>query len=65
MTVEEIINVIKEDYMSCPNVSNHGSRVLCGTWYRHDDCERLRELILKLTGDVKYTFPKTERKLIK
>ena len=65
MTAEEIINVIKEDYMSCPNVSNDGSRVLCGTWYRHDDCERLRELILKLTGDVRYTFPKTERKLLK
>jgi hypothetical protein len=65
MTAEEIINIIKEDYMSCPNVSNDGARVLCGTWYRHDDCERLRQLILKLTGDVKYTFPKTERKLVK
>ena len=54
MTVDEVINIIKDEYLSCPNVANDGARIVCGTWYRHDDCERLRELILKLTGDVKY-----------
>lgn len=55
MTVEEVINIIKDEYLSCPNVRNDGARIVCGTWYRHDDCERLRELILKLTGDIRYT----------
>jgi len=58
MTADEVINIIKDEYFSCPNVQNDGARIVCGTWYRHDDCERLRKLILKLTGDTKYTFPK-------
>jgi hypothetical protein len=60
MTADEVINIIKDEYFSCPNVQNDGARIICGTWYRHDDCERLRKLILKLTGDTKYTFPKNK-----
>ena len=60
MTADEVINIIKDEYFSCPYVQNDGARIVCGTWYRHDDCERLRKLILKLTGDTKYTFPKNK-----
>ena len=63
MTADEIIKTIKDEYMSCPNIETHDTKIICGTWYRHDDCERLRELLLKLTNDDMYVFPKREIKI--
>ena len=54
MTTEEIINLIKEDYMSCLNVSESEGKIYCYVWWKHDDCERIRELLFKITGDVRY-----------
>lgn len=65
MTAEEIINIIKEDYMSCPNVSNDGTRVLCGTWYRHDDCVRIMNLLNRITKDDKYSIPPVRQEVSK
>ena len=47
--------------MSCPNIEIHDKKLICGTWYRHDDCERLRELLFKLTNDDIYVFPKRDK----
>ena len=58
MTVDEVIAMIVEDYMSCPNIMEHDEKIYCHTWYRHDDCERLMLLLNRITNDSKYTLPK-------
>lgn len=55
MTVDEMIEFIKQDYLSCPNMMSIDGSIYCHTWYRHDDCERLRELLFKITNDSIYT----------
>ncbi len=55
MTAEEVINIIKQDYLSCLNMMEADGKIYCHTWYRHDDCERLRELLFKITNDSCYT----------
>lgn len=54
---KQIIDQIINDYKSCPNVTEADEKVYCYTWWRHDDCERLRELLFKITNDSKYTVP--------
>lgn len=57
MTVDEVINMIVEDYMACPNIMEDGGKVYCHTWYRHDDCIRLMLLLNRITNDFKYSLP--------
>ena len=57
MTAEEILEIIEQEYNSCPNIVGTDGRLYCYTWYRHDDCERLRVLLYKITNDLKYTLP--------
>jgi hypothetical protein len=51
---KQIVDQIVEDYKSCPNIMEVDGSIYCHTWYRHEDCERLRELLLKITGDKLY-----------
>ena len=57
MTAEQIIQFIKEEYLSCPNVENLNGYTYCTTWYRHDDCERLMGILFEITQDSTYTRP--------
>lgn len=52
-----VIDQIIEEYKSCPNVVEIDNKLYCYTWYRHDDCERLRELLHKITKNNIYTLP--------
>jgi|688.fasta_scaffold416843_1 hypothetical protein len=61
MTVEKIIEIIKKDYLSCPNMMEVNKRIYCHTWYRHDDCVRLMNLLYKITNDSKYTLPEIKQ----
>lgn len=54
-----IINQIIEEYKSCPNVIESEDRLFCYTHWRHEDCERLRSLLFKITNDSKYTVPES------
>lgn len=58
MTADEVINMIIEDYMACPNIMEDDGKVYCHTWYRHDDCVRLMLLLNRITNDSKYALPK-------
>ena len=52
-----VIDQIIEEYRSCPNITESENRLFCYTYWRHDDCERLRLLLYKITNDSKYTLP--------
>lgn len=52
-----IIDQIVEEYRSCDNIVESEGKVFCYTWWRHEDCERIRELLFKITNDNKYTLP--------
>ena len=54
-----VIDQIVSDYRSCPNVVEINNKLYCYTWYRHDDCERLRELLYKITKNDLYSLPET------
>jgi hypothetical protein len=58
MTAEEIIEIIEKEYSSCSNIISSEDRLYCYTWWKHDDCERLRVLLYNITNDFKYTLPK-------
>lgn len=52
-----VIDQIVSEYRTCPNVVEIDNKLYCYTWYRHDDCERLRELLHKITKNNIYTLP--------
>ncbi len=52
-----IIDQIVEDYKSCPNIVEYDEKLYCSTWYRHDDCERIRQLLYKITKNDLYSLP--------
>lgn len=52
-----IIDQIVEEYKRCPNIVESEDKLFCYTWWRHDDCERLRELLFKITGNNRYSRP--------
>lgn len=52
-----IIGQIVEEYKSCPNIVDHDEKLYCSTWYRHDDCVRLMELLNKITKKDLYSLP--------
>ena len=58
-----IIDQIIEDYKSCPNIVEYDERLYCSTWWRHDDCERLRELLFNITKNNKYTRPEMRQEV--
>ena len=52
-----IIDQIIQEYKSCLNIVEADGKLYCYTWWRHDDCERLRELLYKITKNDLYTLP--------
>lgn len=52
-----IIDQIVEEYRLCDNVGESENKLFCYTWWRHNDCERLRELLYKITKNDLYTLP--------
>jgi hypothetical protein len=55
-----VIDQIINDYRSCPNVVEIENKLYCYTWYRHDDCVRLMELLNRITKNDLYSLPKTK-----
>lgn len=53
-----VIDQIIHEYKSCPNIVESEDKLYCYTWWRHNDCERLRELLYKITNNDLYTLPK-------
>lgn len=60
---KQIIDQIIEDYKSCINMIEVDDKLYCHTWYRHDDCERLRELLFRITNDYIYTRPEPRQEV--
>jgi len=58
-----VIDQIVNDYRSCPNVVEIENKLYCYSWYRHDDCERMRNLLYKITKDDKYSPPEIRREV--
>ena len=52
-----ITNLILNDYKECPNVVETDNKMFCTTWYRHDDCVRIMNILYKITKDDLYTLP--------
>jgi hypothetical protein len=52
-----IIDQIIEEYRSCLNIIDDGERLYCHTWWRHDDCLRLMNLLHTITKNDKYSIP--------
>ena len=52
-----VIDQIIEEYKRCLNIVESENKLFCYTWWRHDDCERLRELLYKITKNDLYTLP--------
>lgn len=52
-----IVDQIVDEYMSCPNVEEHDEKLYCTTWYRHDDCVRIMELLNRITKKDLYSLP--------
>jgi hypothetical protein len=58
-----VIDQIIEEYKSCLNIVESDEKLYCYTWWKHDDCERIRELLSKITKDDKYTRPEMRKKV--
>jgi hypothetical protein len=54
---KQVVDQIVEEYKSCPNIVESEDKLFCSTWWRHDDCERLMNLLNKITKDDKYSIP--------
>lgn len=52
-----IIDQIIEEYKRCPNIVESENKLFCYTWWRHDDCVRLMELLNKITKNDLYSLP--------
>ena len=60
-----VIDQIVSDYRSCPNVVEINNKLYCYTWYRHDDCERIRQLLYNITKNDLYTLPEIRPEVTK
>lgn len=60
---KQVIDKIVEDYMSCLNIMEVDGKIYCHTWYRHDDCERIRDLLFNITNNDKYTRPEPRKEV--
>lgn len=56
-----IIDQIIDEYKSCPNIVDEKDRVYCYTWWRHDDCVRIMNLLNTITKSDKYSLPPKEQ----
>lgn len=54
---KQIVDQIVEDYKSCPNMIETEDILYCHTWYRHEDCMRLMNLLHNITKNDKYSLP--------
>ena len=52
-----IIDQIIEEYRSCPNMVELEEKLYCYTWWKHDDCVRIMNLLNSITKDDKYSIP--------
>ncbi len=52
-----IIDQIIADYRSCANMIETEDNLYCHTWYRHEDCVRLMNLLNNITKNDKYSIP--------
>lgn len=52
-----VIDQIIEEYRRCPNIVESEDKLFCYTWWRHDDCERFRELLYRITRNDLYALP--------
>ena len=52
-----IIDQIIEEYRSCPNITEDNEKLYCHTWWRHDDCVRIMNLLNTITKSDKYSLP--------
>lgn len=58
-----VVNQIVKDYRACPNVVEIDNKLYCYTWYRHDDCVRIMNLLYKITNNSKYTLPEIKEEV--
>lgn len=52
-----IIDQIVEEYSRCPNITESEDKLFCYTWWRHDDCVRIMNLLNKITNNARYSLP--------
>jgi len=52
-----IIDQIIKEYKSCPNIIESDEKLFCYTWWRHDDCVRIMNLLNSITKNDKYSIP--------
>ena len=60
---KQVIDQVIKEYKTCPNIIESEDKIFCYTWWRHDDCERIRELLFRITNDSKYTRPETRQEV--
>lgn len=60
-----IIDQIIEDYRSCANMIETEDNLYCHTWYRHEDCVRLMNLLNNITKNDKYSIPPVREEVLK
>jgi len=58
-----VIDQIIKEYKSCPNIVELEKKLFCYTWWRHDDCLRLMNLLNSITKDDKYSIPPVRREV--
>ncbi len=58
-----VIDQIIKEYKSCPNIVELEEKLFCYTWWRHDDCLRLMNLLNSITKDDKYSIPPVRREV--
>jgi hypothetical protein len=58
-----VIDQIIKEYKSCPNIVELEKNLFCYTWWRHDDCLRLMNLLNSITKDDKYSIPPVRREV--
>ena len=51
---KQIVDQVIDEYKACLNMTEQDGYLYCDTWWKHDDCERLRRLLLKITNDKLY-----------
>ena len=58
---KQIIDQIIDEYKSCLNMTEKDGHLYCYTWWKHDDCLRIMNLLNSITKDEKYTIPNKEQ----
>ncbi len=58
-----VIDQIIEEYKSCPNMVELEEKLYCYTWWKHDDCVRIMNLLNSITKNDKYSIPPVRREV--